>query len=69
MIKIYELSDREGRYIKASYDDKKRLVKVTMFMYPKDGVSIEEVFEICGFNIETEMVMESPILVPLKKKG
>ncbi len=69
MKKKYELSDINGGYLEAIFDSEENLLKVTLFMVPKEGVNIEDVFSQCGFKIESEKIIEKPKIVSLTPKG
>ena len=69
MKKKFVLTDPVGRYMTAVYDDEEGLLKVTTYLYPQEGVPIEEALEMSGFKILQEETFEKPKVVSLPKKG
>ena len=68
-MKKFVLTDAVGRYMTAIYDEDERLLKVTMHLYPQEGVPIEEALIESGFRILEEQIIEKPKVVSFPKKG
>lgn len=67
MKKRYELIDKDGRYMTASYDSDENTLAVTTYLSPKPDVPIEETLEECGFTIVSIVNVKKPQILTLTK--
>lgn len=63
---IYQLQDKAGRLLNATYENGE--LKVIMTFYPEEGLTLEECCEKLGWSIVDREEIEKPKILPFKRK-